>query len=59
MVKPTYNLPDSEPDDLVASRHWLAGLTDHYSEAESRRIIDACTLMIHCRGGHVLETGES
>jgi GTP pyrophosphokinase len=59
MVRPTYNLPDTEPDDLAASRHWLAALPENYPRDDRARIADACALMINCRGGHLLETGES
>jgi GTP pyrophosphokinase len=59
MVKPSYNLPEAEPDDVAASRHWLDGLAAHYPVEECERMGAACTLMIQCRGGHRLETGES
>jgi GTP pyrophosphokinase len=59
MVKPKYNLPGPDQDDQAAARHWLAGLADHYGEAEHRRLAQACERMIQCRGGHRLETGET
>jgi GTP pyrophosphokinase len=59
MVKPTYNLPDSELDDVALSRHWLESLAPHYSPEERERIAKACELMIGCHGGHLLDTGES
>jgi len=59
MVKSTYTLPASEPDDLAASRHWLTALASHYPADDCVRIGEAAELMIACRGGHLLETGET
>ncbi len=59
MVKSTCTLPASEPDDLAASRHWLAALASHYPADDCVRIGEAAELMIACRGGHLLETGET
>ncbi|MGB5834609.1 MAG: bifunctional (p)ppGpp synthetase/guanosine-3',5'-bis(diphosphate) 3'-pyrophosphohydrolase [Thiohalocapsa sp.] len=59
MVKHTSSLPITEPDDLAASQHWLHALESHYDAGECKRIGEACDLMIACRGGHLLETGES
>ncbi len=59
MVKPNSNLPGADQDDLSASRHWLARLGEHYSNDECARIGQACELMIGCRGGHLLETGQT
>jgi GTP pyrophosphokinase len=59
MVKPRYNLPDSQQDDASAARHWLAALPASYAEADRKRLAEACDLLIRCRGNQVLETGES
>jgi GTP pyrophosphokinase len=59
MVKPKYNLPGPDQDDRATARHWLAGLADHYGEAERERLAQACELMIQCRASRRLETGES
>jgi GTP pyrophosphokinase len=59
MVKPVYNLPDSQQDDASAARHWLAALPASYSEKEQERLAEACEILVRCRGDQVLETGES
>jgi len=59
MVTHSNNLPAAEPDDQVAGRHWLNALASHYVEDDCKRIGEACELMIACRGGHLLETGET
>ncbi|HBG95283.1 MAG TPA: GTP diphosphokinase [Chromatiaceae bacterium] len=59
MVTHTSRLPDTEPDDWAASRHWIAALASHYDADECSRISAACELMIACRSGHMLETGET
>ena len=59
MVKPTTNLPEPAQDDHSASRHWLAQLAEHYGDADRARIAAACELMIPCRTGRRLDTGET
>jgi len=59
MVKSTTNLPDAGQDDLAASRHWLGQLREHYGDEDRARIAAACELMIPCRSGHRLDTGET
>jgi GTP pyrophosphokinase len=59
MVKPVYNLPEVHADDASAAKHWLAALPPSYASEERRRIAEACDLLVSCRGGQTLETGES
>jgi GTP pyrophosphokinase len=59
MVKPVYNLPDTQQDDANAARHWLAALPAGYFEDDRRRLAEACGLLVRCRGNQTLETGES
>ncbi len=59
MVKPVYNLPQDEQDEGAVARHWLAALPENYPRDDRARIADACDLLVHCRGGQTLETGET
>ncbi|HSO82817.1 HD domain-containing protein, partial [Thiocapsa sp.] len=59
MVKPTYNLPESQCDDDEAIRHWLDGLASHYPTEELKQIAGACAALTRCRGDRRIETGET
>ncbi|EGV33290.1 (p)ppGpp synthetase I, SpoT/RelA [Thiorhodococcus drewsii AZ1] len=59
MVKPVYNLPDSNTDDATAMRHWLDTLTQHYPGEEHAQIARACEALARYRGDHRIETGET
>jgi GTP pyrophosphokinase len=59
MVKPTYNLPESQDDDEHAIRHWLDGLASHYPAEELKQIAGACAALTRCRGDRRIETGET
>jgi GTP pyrophosphokinase len=59
MVKPVYHLPEEESGDAAAADHWLASLPSKYPQADLARIGRACALLVGCRGGQGLETGES
>jgi GTP pyrophosphokinase len=59
MVKPLYNLPEPASGDAEAVAHWLLSLPANYPEEEQARVRDACELLLHCRGGQTLDTGET
>ena len=58
MAKPSSRVPDLD-DDATAARQWLAEIKRYYSDDENKRIAHACDLLLRCRAGQTLETGES
>ncbi len=59
MVKPTYNLPESDSSDDAAITHWLERLADHYPADELHLIAAACAVLTRYRGNRQIETGET
>jgi GTP pyrophosphokinase len=59
MVTTTYNLLGPEQNDQATCDHWLETVAHHYGAQDHGCLVTASQLLLECRHGQLLETGES